>query len=283
MLRQRLPAQIRGLIDFNDLNGPADEDLFRFHAVGGKTYVIVNNGNSASVRFLDEHFVPVPDAPEHLYVSERWTAPATGTYYLKVYGFQYQHSTVSGPYSFSLFEAPQEEQSQKPLQLEVGGTITGQFYYPDDERMFTIDIPARNRYRFILNAPAWGSLYLTGVEAGYEFAADADQDGLISKSATLEAGKYEVYIQSPSPGGFILLADLASNFKNDSGTDEENETEEDAIDSGDDAGDLENFYGDDEYVDESGGEGGVDISQIDASDWLDGLEDPLDEANSIVW
>jgi len=278
-----LPATVEGSIDFNMRGGPSDEDFFRFHAVGGRTYVVVNNGGSTFAQILDDKFVPLPDAPDMTDVSDRWTAPATGTYYLKVYGFQYRSDPVSGPYSFSVFEAPAEEQSQKPQQLELGSTITGQFYYPDDERMFTVEIPARNRYRFVLNTPAWGWMYLTHIEYGYAFAADAAEDGNISQSAMLEPGVYEVYIQSPSAGGFIMLADLASNFKNSADTKDQDQSDQ-GTDVGDYPGDERILYADDLNADESDSNDGLDSSLGDsAGNWLDDSHDPIDTTEQVVW
>jgi hypothetical protein len=264
----------------------SDEDFFRFHAVAGTTYVLVNNDEGwANLELLDENFSPVPDALEYFDVSDRWTAPATGTYYLKVFGAQYRRYGFTGPYSFSLFEAPLEEQSSKPLPMELGSTLTGVFYYPADYRTFTLNIPAGDRYRLVMSMPAWGYLNLTHLKTNYSYDAPAYEDGMISRSFTLEPGQYEVYIEAPSAGPFLLLADLASNFKIDPATDDDEQSDEDEQFAEDeeegDFGDEEILF--DHALDNVDSDDVGDWSWDDGGDWLDDSEDTLDSFDDELW
>jgi hypothetical protein len=275
-----LPALITGAIDFNIYQGPRDDDFFRFQAVAGKTYVIVNNDDGwADMSLLDENFARVRNQPDYIDVSARWTAPATGTYYFKVYGMQLRRHQVSGPYSFSLLEDPDQQRPNKPILYDFGQILTGQFHYRGDERKFTLDIPARGRYRLLADLPVWSYLHIDFDAGSYEIPTD--RDGKISKSFMLQKGDYTIHMYGDPAGPFTFLADLASNFNSDPGPDDEPDTATDG--SEDDSTDDESFYSADLYVDDSNSSDAAPSVDNPADAWLDESDDPLDSSADETW
>jgi len=99
----------------------------------------------------------------------------------------------------------------------------------------------------------------------------------------LEAGTYELYIQGPSAGGFIMLADLEANFSTDPAKTDENQIDQKTDDSGDASGDTTTFYANDLYVDDSDSGDFNGSSPDDSTGWLDNSQDPMDSAEQVVW
>jgi hypothetical protein len=146
-----LPAHIHGSIDYNTRFVPSDQDVFRFHAVADRAYVVVDEDDDTSVflNLLDQDHKPLLDDTDYNWGgATRWVAPYTGDYYLSISGHAFMRYHFTGPYSVFLAEAPPEEQVDEPVILKSGEKITGQMHYRFDSHEFRFKITQRQTYRF---------------------------------------------------------------------------------------------------------------------------------------
>src|SRR5258705_9590610 len=247
-----LPAQITGSIDYDTYidyatPSPSDQDLFRFHAVAGTTYVLVrNDDNRPELNILDKDRPILHDQPDFDWgASGRWTAPATGIYYLQVSGRNRARHRYTGPYSLSLIKAPPDEQSEGVFNLESGYTFTGRMSYRDDHYEFLLQVPRRQTYRFTGEMPPYTDLGLYNSDLGFGYGVEAHGNGKLSWTITLQRGEYNISLQSSSAGPFTLLAEPVAQAEpkpdqpDDTSTDDLSST---STDSTDDPSDTEVAY-----------------------------------------